>query len=245
MPKEKQAPPAEMLTPEPRLSKFQAFRIERLARRELKGAPYNPRVISPHAAKRLRESLRANGLVETIIWNRRTGNLVGGHQRLSQLDALEKSPDYSLDVAVIEVDEKQEREINVALNNPSMQGAYSVEALEQMLGSFDLDKAGFGEVDIQAMFPEWAQAQSMFNIEEQSPEAQKTVLDLEELAELKRKKREGKKAAKDADDTEFHCLVVFRNREERERCMELLGLDREERYISGDVLLSLFEDAAS
>lgn len=95
-------------SPETNVSKFQTFETEVVNRSELKGAPYNPRIMDKGAEKRLKAALRKHGLVQPIIWNKRTGNVVGGHQRLKQLDSLEKRDDYDITVSVIDVDEREE-----------------------------------------------------------------------------------------------------------------------------------------
>ena len=89
-------------------SKYQKFTIATINRADIKNAEYNPRIMDKEAKKRLKAGLKKHGLVSTLTWNKRTGNLVGGHQRLEQLDALEKNKDYSLDVCVIDVDEAEE-----------------------------------------------------------------------------------------------------------------------------------------
>ncbi len=85
-------------------SKYQKFTVETINRADIKNAAYNPRIMDKEAKKRLKKGLQQHGLVSAITWNKRTGNLVGGHQRLEQLDALEKNKNYSLDVCVIDVD---------------------------------------------------------------------------------------------------------------------------------------------
>lgn len=61
--------------------------------------------------------------------NKRTGlTVVSGHQRLSVMDELQKydpttkENDYKIRVDVIDVDEKQEKELNILCNNPNAQG---------------------------------------------------------------------------------------------------------------------------
>ena len=102
-------------------SKYQNYDTETISRKQIKNAPYNPRIMDKEAAKRLKKAIQTHGLVSALTWNKRTGNLVGGHQRLQQLDALEKSDDYELTVCVVDVDEREEAALNVELNNPSMQ----------------------------------------------------------------------------------------------------------------------------
>ena len=66
---------------------------------EIKPAEYNPRVKlseKDFEYKALRESITQFGLVVPLIVNERTGNLVGGHQRLSVLleQGVEETEEY-------------------------------------------------------------------------------------------------------------------------------------------------------
>ena len=45
-------------------------------------AKYNPREITADALGRLTKSLDELGNLQPITWNAKTGNVVGGHQRL-------------------------------------------------------------------------------------------------------------------------------------------------------------------
>ena len=118
-------------------SKYQAYETETINRSDIKNAPYNPRIMDEDAKKRLRKNIAKHGLVSALTWNKRTGNLVGGHQRLEQLDSLERSKDYELTVCVVDVDEKEEATLNVQLNNPSMQGWWDMDKLADMTDDFD------------------------------------------------------------------------------------------------------------
>ena len=62
-------------------------RIESRKLSDLTPADYNPRQISDRALSGLRESVTRFGLVQPIIVNERTGNVVGGHQRRKVLEA--------------------------------------------------------------------------------------------------------------------------------------------------------------
>ena len=57
---------------------------------ELQPAKYNPRKISSDALGRLTKSLSELGNLQPITWNAKTGNIVGGHQRLKCYSALQK-----------------------------------------------------------------------------------------------------------------------------------------------------------
>src|SRR3990170_7532280 len=52
---------------------------------DIKSAGYNPRTITDEQLKMLNKSLQTFGDLSGIVYNRRTGNLVGGHQRLKCL----------------------------------------------------------------------------------------------------------------------------------------------------------------
>ena len=78
-------------------------------RSTIKGAPYNPRRLGEAEKRKLRAGLKKHGLIgASLIINERTGNLVGGHQRLESLDALAKTANYDIAVTVIDVDENRE-----------------------------------------------------------------------------------------------------------------------------------------
>jgi DNA modification methylase len=76
-------------------------------------------------------------MVQPIVWNKRTGNVVGGHQRLKVL--IEKGL-TEIDVVVIDLDDNDEVALNVTLNNPTIQGEFTKEtggllkSLEGQLG---------------------------------------------------------------------------------------------------------------
>lgn len=53
---------------------------------DLKPSLSNPRKISEKRLKMLEKSMREFGDLSGIIFNRRTGNLIGGHQRIKNLD---------------------------------------------------------------------------------------------------------------------------------------------------------------
>ena len=65
--------------------------IEKKKVEDLKAADYNPRKdLKPGDAEyeKLKRSIEEFGYVEPIIWNNRTGLVVGGHQRLKVMKDL-------------------------------------------------------------------------------------------------------------------------------------------------------------
>ena len=82
-----------------------------LNRSQIHFASYNPRKISEEGRRALKKSIKLYGIVGGIVVNKQTGNtIVGGHQKVSVLDELNKFPDndYTLRVELIDVDEKKE-----------------------------------------------------------------------------------------------------------------------------------------
>jgi len=98
-------------------------------------APYNPRQIAEHDLAALGRSLRYFGTVEPIVVNRRSGHIVGGHQRVR---AAEAEGIEALPVVYVDLDEPSEKQLNLALNRIS--GEWDPEKLAAVLG--DLEKAG-------------------------------------------------------------------------------------------------------
>jgi DNA modification methylase len=89
---------------------------------DLKPAGYNPRHISPPAYAGLKASIERFGLVEPVVWNRRTGNIVGGHQRLKVLQEQDVKETI---VVVVDLPETEEKALNVTLNNPNIAGEFT------------------------------------------------------------------------------------------------------------------------
>lgn len=109
---------------------------------DLKPAPCNPRTITPEALSGLKHSLSTFGDISGIVWNRRTGNLVAGHQRLRALreehgDALRLEGGAVLaptgerfPVRVVDWDDATERAANVAANSPAISGDFTARLQE-------------------------------------------------------------------------------------------------------------------
>ena len=166
------------------VSRFQKFEAVTIHRSQIKNASYNPRVIDDYAKKKLRESLKNPriGLVETLVWNKQTGNLVGGHQRISQLDTLENGEGYLLTVSQINVDLKTEKEINILLNNPNLQGNYELDLLKNLCQEIDFETAGFDAVEINTMFGDDFE----MSPDNQFGETETVKKDVEEINKIKR-----------------------------------------------------------
>lgn len=137
---------------------------------EIQGAEYNPRKISKEAAAGLAASLERFGLVEPLVWNRRTKRLVGGHQRL---EALRASGAKRVPVTVVDLSEPEERALNVTLNNPQIAGEWSADAvgfLEGIAGSVGAEV--FGDLRLDDLLKELGAGEAEIS-EDEIPEPPK------------------------------------------------------------------------
>lgn len=122
--------------------------------KKINQAPYNPRVdLQPGDAEyeNLKRSIKEFGYIDPLIWNEKTGNLVGGHQRFKILVA---EGYQELDVSVVNLEPPQEKAMNIALNKIS--GDWDEDALIAVLqelqdSDIELQLTGFDEVALKHM----------------------------------------------------------------------------------------------
>src|ERR1043166_1342965 len=120
---------------------------------KLKAAAYNPRIdLKPGDAvyEHLKQSIETFGYLQPIIVNRRTGNVVGGHQRLKVLKHLGHTV---VEVIYVNLPLEKEKALNLTLNKTV--GEWDEDKLGallqefQGLTDFDIGLTGFdsGEID--------------------------------------------------------------------------------------------------
>ena len=125
--------------------------IEKLRTDRLLPAEYNPRKdLQPGDPEyqKLKRSVEQFGYVEPIIWNKATGRVVGGHQRLKVL--LDLGID-EVECVVVEMDEEKEKALNIALNKIS--GDWDKDKLALLItdltaADFDVSLTGFDPAEI-------------------------------------------------------------------------------------------------
>lgn len=134
--------------------------IEKMKTENLLPADYNPRKdLKPGDAEyeKLKRSIEQFGYVEPVIWNRTTGRVVGGHQRLKVLIDMGIS---EVDCVVVEMDENKEKALNVALNKIS--GEWDKDKLALLISDlqaedFDVSLTGFDAAEIDDLFKDTIQ----------------------------------------------------------------------------------------
>ena len=121
--------------------------------------PENPRIMTDAARQQLSDSITEFGNISEIIWNKKTGQLIAGHQRWTELKA--KYPDMHLKVSadndkwwllfdreggvftgyrirVVEWDARKQKTANIVANSMLNQGEFDVTKLEGLITKYDL-----------------------------------------------------------------------------------------------------------
>jgi DNA modification methylase len=144
------------------------YELKNLPINALKKADYNPRKKlgknDPQFVA-LRRSIDELGMIDPIVWNQQTGNVVGGRQRITALEDLgyTEAPCFIVNLSL-----EQEKQANVRLN--SIKGAWDYDKLAELLSEFTQDEikaANFDPHDLQALF-------------EKEPDVQEDNFDVEE-----------------------------------------------------------------
>ncbi len=110
------------------------MRIERKKIRDMNRAEYNPRIDLKQGDieyENLRRGINTYGMLIPIVWNKRTNNVVGGHQRLT---VLVNDGETDVDVSVVDLSETEEKQLNIALNK--IEGGWDKEKLSDLLAEF-------------------------------------------------------------------------------------------------------------
>lgn len=118
---------------------------------QLKADPANPRKITQESADMLRQSMEKYGDLSGIVWNKQTGELVCGHQRMDQLkqlygDELQlfefKDAQYigaigkeQFEIRIVDWDRGTQTAANIAANSEATQGTFNNKKLLENLGN--------------------------------------------------------------------------------------------------------------
>ncbi len=129
--------------------------IQKIAVEKLNPAKYNPRKdLKPGDPEyeKLKRSIETFGYVEPVIWNKKTGNIVGGHQRFK---VLKQEGTKEIECVVVDISSDEEKALNVALNKVS--GEWDMPKLVDILDEldksmFDISLTGFDAAEIEDLF---------------------------------------------------------------------------------------------
>ncbi len=114
------------------------LKMQKIKINELKAAKYNPRrklEKTDEAYKRIKASIEEFGYVDPIIVNYKNMTVIGGHQRLEILKELGYE---EIECVVVNLDEKQEKRLNLSLNKNS--GYWDNTKLEELFDELKLSE---------------------------------------------------------------------------------------------------------
>ncbi len=121
--------------------------IKKISVNKINPAPYNPRKdLKPDDKEymRLVKSMNEFGCIQLLVWNKRTGNLVGGHQRFKVLLAQGAK---EVEVSVVDLPLEKEKALNIALNKISgdWDKAKLAELIDELVKvpEIDIESVGF------------------------------------------------------------------------------------------------------
>ena len=153
----------------------------------IKPAAYNPRKdLQPGDPEyeKLKKSIIEFDLVEPLVWNQRSGNLVGGHQRLKILKELGIE---NIEVSVVDLSDAKEKALNLALNKIS--GEWDFPLLKDVLleidtGDFDMEITGFETKEIEDLMSQFHVPEEGQTDDDAVPEEVETVCKTGDLWQL-------------------------------------------------------------
>lgn len=231
--------------------------------KQLKPAKYNPRKISSDQLKMLKKALMEYGDLSGIIFNKRTGSLVGGHQRIkvipsdaeickTVLDKPSRTGTIAEGYIIIDGEKYQYREVdwdearekaaNIAANAHG--GEWEDEKLDDLLNElgnmedFDLELTGFSLADIYHQNGGEALAGDGALTGKIADMLRKQQAKFKESSDEFYKKKKSKKGH---DEVDGYLVVVFKNYEHRKQFTDGLGLE-DNRYVDGRKLFDLLKN---
>lgn len=222
-------------------TKYQSGAVELVWRSSIKEHPLNPRTISESAKKKLRASVKEIGVMDTPVFNKQTGHLVGGHQRLHTIDFLEKfaitekgiQNDYQIEVSIVDMSLEQEAKALVRLNNQNLQGSWDAELLKALGERVSFEDMGFERLDLAYIFDGEEDTVSVFN---DTPQEKETKDSLGEIKAVRSNMRGQQSSNQNID---YYVTVVCKDQKEKERLMKHLGIPKGEIYISPAEIFAL------
>jgi len=166
------------------------MKIKKISIEDINPAPYNPRIdLKPGdpAYEKLKRSIKEFGYIDPIVWNFRTGNLVGGHLRMR---VLAEQDVKEVEVSVVNLSLEKEKALNIALNKISgdwddVKLATLLDELEQ-LPDFDIGLTGFDPPEISSLFDRYlsVNGEDDFDVEKEAEKITEPVTCRGDIIEL-------------------------------------------------------------
>jgi len=154
------------------------MKLTKISIDKIKPAPYNPRIDikdNPDFYEKLKNSIEKFGYVEPIIYNKRTGHIVGGNQRYQ---ILKDKGIKEIEVVEIDLPEQDEKALNIALNKIS--GDWDFPKLNELIldleeQDYDIELTGFDADELNDIFDDLKEAEEDdFDVEDAITEEPKS-----------------------------------------------------------------------
>lgn len=190
------------------------MKTQKMTLNEIQPAEYNPRkTLAPGNPEweALKGSVEDFGLVEPLVVNTRGGRniLVGGHQRYNVLKATGAE---ETEVVVVDLEEKAEKQLNLALNR--IEGMWDYEKLEVLfeeLSTEEILRTGFSQEEISDILKDYDFEGDGDGGEDRQPED----------------KAEEKESGESGGEKPFQIFLSFASKEAAEKWLEERELDRQ------------------
>lgn len=209
-----------------------------IKRSQINFAPYNPRKKDAKVVEKLRKNFRKVGFLGGIVWNERTGNLVGGHKRTEALDLIHgydgtEATDYEIKVERIDVDEKTEKEQNIFLNSKNAQGEMDFELLADIIGDIDIESAAISDYDIsiiESIVPNFTLGDNSDIVSD----INKIESVSKEQREQTKQKRKEMRNGTSEKRLPFYFTVTFDSYDLKAEFLESIGINGDDVFITGE-----------
>ena len=149
--------------------------IETKSIEDLKAASYNPRKSTEKQEANLRASLEKFGVVEPIIYNKKTDNIVGGHFRVREPNKLGIK---EVECVIVDLSLEDEKELNIRLNANT--GEWDLEVLQEKFEELDLEEWGLELEELEELGLPKAPQEDTYEL----PEEVKTSIKTGDLIEI-------------------------------------------------------------
>lgn len=154
------------------------MRIEKVKVSNINPAPYNPRIdlkSGDSEYEKLKTSIHTFGYVEPLVWNKRTGTLVSGHQRMKIL--IEEGVS-EIEVSVVDLPLEKEKALNLALNK--IRGDWDedklAKILEELSNTPEIEFSGFDAPEISEILDKVEEVkEDDFNVDEELHKIEKPI----------------------------------------------------------------------
>jgi ParB-like chromosome segregation protein Spo0J len=170
---------------------------------DLKPAHYNPRKkLTPEdeTFQQIKRSIEEFGMIQPLVFNERTGNIVGGHQRWEVLKHL----GYELvPVSIVELSEDREKVLNLSLNKIS--GEWVEGGLENLIAEINAENeellqiTGFSEKETDDLLKQF-ERKNQGNFLDDLTEMEQAEEYAEESTESDSEDEEGYDVVEDTDE---------------------------------------------